>query len=144
MRSILVAERHRRERLENLFGRKRLPGNDVGLQPVSPHHSRRFGAAANQRGPPRRVEHLGKPPEAFGLPEDRRRPGAGLEDDDVEAAGRQPVHEGCRFGLPGDLAYRRGGNRPSTHAADELGEFRAEARLQQPDARPLEGGHASL
>ena len=133
-----------RQRLEHLFGRERFLRDEGGLQTETPDDRGRFGPAAHNRGRAKRREHIGEPPPLLGVAQERRGPDARLKNDDTEPARRQLVDEGRRFRLARDLPNRRRGNGCAAHPADELGQFRAQARLEQANACSVQGRHASL
>jgi hypothetical protein len=101
---------------------------------VAPHHGGRFGAAANDRCRANRGEDVRQPPALFGVAEKGGGSDAGLKNHDAELARGQFVDE-CRSFVPArNFAHRRGHNRRAAHAADELGQLCAQARLQKADA----------
>jgi hypothetical protein len=95
-----------------------------------------LGPRHDRRGPDA-GEHVGQPALSFRVAKKRRGPDARLKNDDAEPARCQQVDERGRFGFAGDLADRRSGHGGAAHAAHKLGQFVAEARLEQPDARAM-------
>ena len=82
-------------------------------------------------------EHIGETPLPLRLAKERGRSDACLKNDNAESARCQLLDERRRFSLARHLAHRRRGHGRAAHAPHQLGQFLAEPRLEQPDARTM-------
>ena len=96
-------------------------------------------ACSHTREPPADLQS----PLRLGVAEKSGSTDACLKNHDAELAPGQFVDECRGFVRPRDFAHRRSQDRRPSHAADELGQFRAQARLQKADAGTIRKLHGS-